>query len=560
MNKKYFAIAGDIHFPYQDDKAINAFLDFIASKRIDTIILNGDILDFYDVSSFDKRPDRINSLQKELDLSYKFMSELRAMKPESDIIFIKGNHCLDKRTEVLTTEGWINIKDLVEQRRKVTLLNYNIDKDIIVPDEIVDYIKSYQKEMFEIETRMSKQIVSSEHQVLLGNEKVLASDIYKSQPKKLSYLIKPCGLSSRTKQEFTPDEVELITWVVTDGCIVQDKRLPNKKRIQFKLSKPRKIEALKELLDRLEIKYSYTLCKKTGLNKLQPYYIRVYGEYARDIFKLLDNKKQFPKGFRNLQGEQFEKLIQTIVITDGSTCDKRNYFYNSNKSDIDIVQEACIKNGYAAKVTVELDGGFVSAKPRYVLMFQTNYKYQPQQSIKKINYEDYSYCLTTTNGTLITRIDGKVAITGNCFRMERYLMKHPELYSLNNLKLPNLLRLDELGIEYQDKEYRLGSLKIIHGDMVRKFSGYTARGELEKHDCSGVNSHTHRLSAYYYKTPERYLAWFEAGCLCDINPEYVDNPNWQQGFLYGYIEKDSFAVTPIPIVDGKIKCVFNKDE
>ena len=169
------------------------------------------------------------------------------------------------------------------------------------------------------------------------------------------------------------------------------------------------------MLDRLEIKYSYTLCKKTGLNKLQPYYIRVYGEYARDIFKLLDNKKQFPKGFKNLQGEQFEKLIQTIVITDGSTCDKRNYFYSSNKSDIDIVQEACIKNGYATKVTVELDGGFVSAKPRYVLMFQTNYKYQPQQSIKKINYEDYSYCLTTTNGTLITRIDGKVAITGNCY-------------------------------------------------------------------------------------------------------------------------------------------------
>lgn len=239
MDKKYFVIAGDIHFPYQDDKAIDAFLDFIASKRIDIIILNGDILDFYDVSSFDKRPDRINSLQKELDLSYKFMSELRAMKPEAKIVFVKGNHS---------------------------------------------------------------------------------------------------------------------------------------------------------------------------------------------------------------------------------------------------------------------------------------------------------------------------------YRVERYLMKHPELYSLNNLKLPNLLRLDELGIEYQDKEYRLGSLKIIHGDMVRKFSGYTARGELEKHDCSGVNSHTHRLSCYYYKTPERYLAWFEAGCLCDINPEYVDNPNWQQGFLYGYIEKDSFAVTPIPIVDGKIKCVFSKEE
>lgn len=193
-------------------------------------------------------------------------------------------------------------------------------------------------------------------------------------------------------------------------------------------------------------------------------------------------------------------------------------------------------------------------------MFQTNYKYgKQQQSIKKISYNDYSYCLTTKNGTLITRIDGKVAITGNCARLERYLKKHPELYSLDALKLPNLLDLKKYNIEYSDKGIKLGNLKIIHGDMVRKFSGYTARGELEKHDSSGICGHVHRLSCYYYRTPERYLAWYESGCLCDLNPEYINEPNWQQAFLYGYVEKDSFAVTPIPIVDGKIKCVLLED-
>lgn len=144
-------------------------------------------------------------------------------------------------------------------------------------------------------------------------------------------------------------------------------------------------------------------------------------------------------------------------------------------------------------------------------------------------------------------------------RIERYLKKHPELYSLDALKLPNLLGLDKFNIEYKDKGFKLGSLKIIHGDMVRKFSGYTARGELEKHDSSGISSHTHRGAAYYYRTPERYLAWFESFCLCDLNPEYINEPNWQAGILYGYVEKDSFAVTPIPIVDGKIKCVLLED-
>ena len=153
-----------------------------------------------------------------------------------------------------------------------------------------------------------------------------------------------------------------------------------------------------------------------------------------------------------------------------------------------------------------------------------------------------------------------IFVKGNhCSRLERYLKKHPELYSLDALKLPNLLGLDKFNIEYKDKGFKLGSLKIIHGDMVRKFSSYTARGELEKHDSSGISSHTHRGGVYYYRTPERYLAWFESFCLCDLNPEYIDEPNWQQGFLYGYIEKDSFAVTPIPIVDGKIKCVLLED-
>lgn len=150
-----------------------------------------------------------------------------------------------------------------------------------------------------------------------------------------------------------------------------------------------------------------------------------------------------------------------------------------------------------------------------------------------------------------------VFIKGNHeYRLERYLKKHPELYSLDALKLPNLLDLKKYNIEYSDKGIKLGNLKIIHGDMVRKFSGYTARGELEKHDSSGISSHTHRGGVYYYKTPERYLAWFESFCLCDLNPEYINEPNWQQGFLYGYIEKDSFAVTPMPIVDGKIKSIF----
>lgn len=150
-----------------------------------------------------------------------------------------------------------------------------------------------------------------------------------------------------------------------------------------------------------------------------------------------------------------------------------------------------------------------------------------------------------------------IYIEGNHeYRVRRYLMKHPELFSLDALKLPNLLQTEKYGIDYIEKSFQLGSLKFTHGSIVRKFSSYTAHAELDKNDCSGCSGHTHRLGVCYKQTPQRYLAWFESGCLCDIHPEYVDDPDWQQGFLYGYVDKDSFAVTPVPIVNGKIKCVF----
>lgn len=143
------------------------------------------------------------------------------------------------------------------------------------------------------------------------------------------------------------------------------------------------------------------------------------------------------------------------------------------------------------------------------------------------------------------------------YRLQRYLMKHPELNSLEALKLPNLLKLDKYNIVYHEKEYKLGNLKIVHGDVIRKFSAYTAHAEMDKHDCSGISGHSHRLGCFYKQTPSRYLGWFESGCLCDINPEYVDNPDWQQGFLYGVVEGDKFGVTSVPIVCGKVMCVFD---
>lgn len=129
-------------------------------------------------------------------------------------------------------------------------------------------------------------------------------------------------------------------------------------------------------------------------------------------------------------------------------------------------------------------------------------------------------------------------------RLQRYLNSHPEISSLRTLTIKDLLGLDFLDIPYV-KEFSLGGLLFHHGEVVRKYSGQSARGELEANDGSGVSGHTHRLSHYFKTTPNRELEWVEAGCLCSKDPVYLDHlPDWQNGFVYGDCRK-GYAVPHI---------------
>ena len=92
MTYKTIGVAGDHHFPFVDwvaDKLIkNLWLDI----KVDKIILLGDFLDFWQISKFAKNPDRINTLQDDLDKANDYLTELRDLFPKTDIIFITGNH------------------------------------------------------------------------------------------------------------------------------------------------------------------------------------------------------------------------------------------------------------------------------------------------------------------------------------------------------------------------------------------------------------------------------------------------------------------------------------
>jgi predicted phosphodiesterase len=139
-------------------------------------------------------------------------------------------------------------------------------------------------------------------------------------------------------------------------------------------------------------------------------------------------------------------------------------------------------------------------------------------------------------------------------RLRRYLWRHPQLYGLEVLELHNLLELARFGVEYYPEEIKLanGNLIVKHGTFVRKWGGLTAVAELEaeKFAVSTLTGHTHRMGFSMVRHRLGLVGGWEGGCLCDLNPEYVKRPNWQQGvtLISESVGGDSFSVTPVPFL------------
>jgi hypothetical protein len=129
-------------------------------------------------------------------------------------------------------------------------------------------------------------------------------------------------------------------------------------------------------------------------------------------------------------------------------------------------------------------------------------------------------------------------VTGNHEqRVEKFLWTQaPALASLRCLRLAELLALDSYGITLHGREGFMlrPKFRVKHGDAVRRHSGHSAKAEFEKHGVSGVSGHTHRVGSYELRNDAGSFAWWELGCLCNLNAEYITGvANWQQAIAVG---------------------------
>lgn len=84
-------LLSDIHLPYQCNDALTLALDHLKKRKIDILYLNGDIVDAYEISSFERDPSKKN-FAEEIRIARQFLAALRKAFPRVKMYYKEGNH------------------------------------------------------------------------------------------------------------------------------------------------------------------------------------------------------------------------------------------------------------------------------------------------------------------------------------------------------------------------------------------------------------------------------------------------------------------------------------
>jgi predicted phosphodiesterase len=91
LSAKRVLVLSDIHIPYHNIDALTAALDFAKDEKPDAILLNGDTIDFFQLSRFCKEPGK-RSFAHELESFRQFFEVLDKNFPQAKKYFKLGNH------------------------------------------------------------------------------------------------------------------------------------------------------------------------------------------------------------------------------------------------------------------------------------------------------------------------------------------------------------------------------------------------------------------------------------------------------------------------------------
>lgn len=569
---KHPLILSDVHLPFHDLKAVCVAIDKGAQMGVDSIYLNGDILDCYKISRFFKDGSMM-TFNEEREMFWSFIDFLEDAL-NIPIFMKQGNHCFDDKTEILTDSGFKGMKEISDSDKFATLNTEANQIEFHLAEKV--HKLAYNGDMFKISTRGTDMMVTQDHRLYLRYSNntnnygiVKASEINRAVSR---VTFRASGLLNNPEYtELTDDEIRICAWLHTDGSVFNRVGFSTK---YILYQRPEKVHLITDVLDRLGYKYSFKIRNKpvTSIagkelkNPSKPAcVINILRGRGKNTVRLrlddiIKERNNLMPWISKLSKRQFDIFLGCVTDANGHRRDDGDCIaLDGMKTFLDQMQAQCVVQGYRCSMSEYRKGTFrlniVETDSICVDSFKDNHSFEP--------YEGEVFCVTVPNGTVVVRRNGKVHISGNCDRWEHYIQQNaPALEDIPEFKLENILKLKELNIGFVESSQicKMGKLDVIHGHEFGKsvFSPVNpARGYFNRAKSSVLAGHCHQTSEHHENNLKRdSMACFTTGALCNLSPKYSPFAftKWNLGFADVEIEDDGqYIVNNYRIVDGKAR-------
>jgi predicted phosphodiesterase len=571
INQSKVLIISDTHFPYQNNEAIRIAINYGKEKKVNCILINGDLFDFAGISRHEK-DWRQRSVFEEFEAVRMFLNELRKHFPRAKIVYKLGNHCFDSQTEILTKDGWKYNHQISE---KDLFATYNDIRNQVEYHKAEKIHKlHYEGEMFKLTSQGIDMLVTPEHRLYFkyGSPKgegfyriEKAKNINKSS-KRVSFKVS----ASQNNKEYsgiTDDEIRICAWLHTDGSVKLKEK--NKPAYHF-FQRKSKVKLITDILDRLKYKYSTSerertieqICGKKLKNKNEnSFSLRILRGRLKGhrLDELIKNKYKLSEWVNKLSDRQFDVFLSSLIDGDGSRHIKNpntSWMLYGIKPFLDQVHSECVLHGYRSSITEYRPGTY------RLNIFKTDAicidGFKSKNSMEYYNGD--VFCVTVPNGKVFVRRNGKVHVSGNCERWEKWLfLKAPEIFDDPEFKLETRLKLGELKIDIvKDKlPIKIGKLTVLHGHELAGGSGGVnpARATFLKTLESVLVGHYHKTSQHTEASMyQDIFSVHSTGCLCDLTPHYMPINKHNHGFAYveHEIKTGNYTLHNLKIIKGKV--------
>ncbi|MCK5613083.1 hypothetical protein KAR91_65020, partial [Candidatus Pacearchaeota archaeon] len=328
-------------------------------------------------------------------------------------ILIDRDYCFSKDTEVLTNQGWKLFKDL---SREPTEFLAQYKNGEITYEKPIEYQRTkFQGNMVRIHGKRSMDLlVTPNHQCLVQRDWKNEPEFYRADEYPTNHTEQFLAGEWFGGVEESKSLLQLVCAIQADAKV--ELRSNGSWVAIFSLKKKRKIERLKSLLSALK--------KSPGMGGSAPTYIEThypskpkFSNIRFTIPSLISSyleltTKTFTREFFKLNLEARKIFLQELQHWDGTTKGDNNWNYGStNLHNVDVVQELCAITGYRSLIVEypKLPG----KKPFRLIHIRTKDRTWAKAYEKSlVAYNDYVYCVTMPQSTVIVRRNGKVCVTG----------------------------------------------------------------------------------------------------------------------------------------------------